>query len=256
MTTLAEGAVGCDDKMENGVGKMRRGIILVGGLLTSFCALWLFCTQLSTAGYDKKPVLSVLPAEQPQPVEDLQFPFAIPGTTLIAERIVSYDGWFAEGDEGRDVVNCAALLLYNCGEYGIDSGEVVLEAGTVRFEFSVSTLPAGERLLVPEKKGLEYGPEQFSSCNGTQVSQQGEWSENRIGLEYPDMGSVVVTNLSDQILNEIYLYYKAYLPETCFYVGGNTGIAFVERLEPGQSICIYPYNYALGYSRFVRVKVG
>lgn len=229
---------------------------MISGLCSGFFVLWVLSAQIAFAFIDKTPVLSLMPAEVSQTKQSLQFPFEIPGTTLIAEQIVSYDGLFSEGDDSYHVTNVAALLLHNYGEQGITNAEISLQAGEVQFVFSADTIPAGARILVPEQKGMEFGPKAFTSCSGTQWEDKSNWCmDDVIELEYPDMGEVVVTNLTNERLMGICLYYKTYYPEADFYVGGRTLVYRIETLEPGENIRIYPNNYALGYSRFARIEI-
>ena len=231
-------------------------MLLISGLCVGFCILWSLCTQMTTAYFSVDTVLSLTPAMRQEKGEALQFPFEIPGTTLIAEQIVSYDGMFSEGNVAEDVTNVAALLLYNYGKEGIAETQIRLQAGGVVFEFAANTIPAGERILVPEKNGKEFGPQEFTFCKGSQVTDPSDWKNaDRINLEYPDMGTVVVTNLTDKTLTGICLHYKSYYDEGDFYVGGKTKVYYVEKLEPNEYIQIYPYNYALGYSRFARIEL-
>lgn len=243
--------------MGDGVRRMRRCAILIGGLCGGFCLLWFLCMQMALAYHAEHTVLSVAPTVQIQLEQYLQFPFKIPGTTLIAEQIVSFDGLFTEDGGSSDVTDVAAILLYNYGECGILDAQVVLQAGQLEFVFVADTLPAGQRLLVPEQTGKEYGPEMFSSCSGWQREDKADWlNKDVISLTFPGMGEVLVTNLTDRKLTGIQLQYKTYYPDAPFYVGGKTYTYCIEMLEPGENIRIYPQNYALGYSDFVRILIG
>lgn len=231
---------------------MRRGILLICSMVAAFAAFWLLHTQISAKGKDLAVYLEPAPSQQIENTQ--QFPFNIPGTTLCAERIVSYDGWVAEGEIGFEATNTAALLLYNYGTNGITEAEIMLESGAVQLVFAVDTIPAGERVLVPEKTGKGYGPTNFTAYSGWQRDDNEDWlQETRLRLGFPDMGCITVTNLTDQILHGITLHYKNYLPEASFYVGGKTNKYYVERIEPGETICIYPLNYAFGYSKIARI---
>lgn len=243
--------------MGYGVKGMRRAVILIGGLCSGFCILWFLCVQLLFA-YDKcESYLSFAPMAQTLPAQQLQFPFEIPGTTLIAEQIVAYDGLFAEGETVRHVTNVAALLLYNCGQQGVTDAQVRLQAGQVQFVFSADTIPAGARILVPEQAGKEFGPKEFTVCSGYQRVDKSDWEmEHKLQLKYPQMGEIVVSNLTDSPLTGIRLHYKTYYQEADFYVGGNTHIYYIDYLGPRENIRIYPYNYAYGYSKFARIEIG
>lgn len=243
--------------MGYGVGAMRRCILLTGGLCAVFCVIWSFCAHMTVAHFSAEPVLSLAPEKEIQSRECLQFPFEIPGTTLIAEQIVSYDGLHTVGDKTGNVSNVAALMLYNYGEDGITEALVQLQAGQVHFAFEADTIPAGARILVPEQDGKEFGPKEFTACSGSQSVDDSDWlMEQRIQLAYPQMGEVVVSNLTGSRLTGICLYYKTYYQDMDFYVGGKTQMYYIQTLEPGEYIRIYPYNYALGYSKFARIVIG
>lgn len=230
-------------------------MIVVSGLFAAFCILWILCTQMVTAYFSTAPVATFTPIAEYEHSDTLQFPFQIPGTTLIAEQIVSYDGLFSEGEDRYNVTNVAALMLYNCGESGILETRIQLQAGEVEFLFFADTIPAGARILVPEHNAMEFGPKEFTSCTGTQQVKEGDWLlSDRIKLEFTDMGEVRVTNLTQNCLSGICLYYKNYYPETEFYVGGSTQKHYIALLEPGEYIQIYPRNYAYKYSMFARIS--
>ncbi len=231
-------------------------MILVFGLCAGFCVLWFLCAQIATAYIGDPSIIRIEPIVQNQSLQTMEFPFEIPGTTLIAEQIVSYDGLFTSGEDTYDVTNVAALLLYNYGDCGIENAQILLQAGAVQLVFVADTIPAGQRLLVMEREGKEYGPDRFSSCAGWQREDMSDWSmADCIKLQYPDMGTVVVTNLTDKKMTGIHLRYKTYYPDADFYVGGQTNCYCIDILEPRESIRINPKFYALEYSRFVQIKI-
>ncbi len=236
-------------------------MLLVVGLSAGFGVLWLllFNGQKTLAYYlSSQPVLSVSPgqvSEQPR-AEEIVLPFPVPGTCLVAEQIVLYEGPFLEPGSTEETIQTAALLLRNTGEFGVESARVIFEAGAVKLVFEADTIPAGQAVLVMEKDGREYGPQKFTGCTGWAVCGFGSWSrEELLEIKSVGMGAVVITNQTDRVLTDIQLYYKSYLPEPGFYVGGHTFICLIERLEASQTICIYPSHYANGYSGFVKVEV-
>lgn len=236
-------------------------MLLVVGFSAGFCVLWVLLANAYTAvaGYQAlQPVFSVLPGEVPELTrpEELSLPILVPGTCLVAEQIVLYEGPFLENDSGRETVQ-AALLLRNTGAFGVQSAEVILEAGAVKLVFEADTIPAGQAVLALEKDGKEYGPQTFTGCTGWAVCSLEDWSGTEmLDIRGVDMGTVEVTNLTDRVLSGIRLYYKNYLQEPGFFVGGRTYLYLIERLEPGQTIYIYPSRYANGYSRFARVELA
>ncbi len=229
-------------------------MILIGGLVAGFCLLWVLCMQMILAYRSSAPVFEAAATVQTQ---SLEFPFSIPGTTLIAEQLVSYDGLFSEGEGAYDVTNVAALLLYNYGDQGIDRAQVCLRAGCVQYAFVFDTVPAGARILVPEQNALEYAVTAFQDCTGYQSTDPSDWHcTDRILLTYPDMGAVSVTNLTEEKLTGIYLKYKTYYSQGDFFVGGKTEIFYIRELKPNENIQVYPNNYAFGYSGFVQITIA
>ncbi len=234
---------------------MRRCVLLVSGLLAGFFVLWALFMQMITTYVSGNPVVSLINVSDLTAEQHLQFPFPISGTTLIAEQIVSYEGLFLEGEEPCFVTDVAALLLYNYGKQGILDAKICLRAGQVQYTFVADMIPAGARILVPDQNAMQFGPKEFTACSGSQREDKSDWSLDHILLlEYPQMGEVVVTNQTDDTLTGISLYYKTYYADWDFYVGGKTQIFFVEELNAGENIRIYPNNYAYGYSRFLGFK--
>lgn len=236
-------------------------MLLAVGFGAGFCVLWILLVNGYTAlAYclASGPVFSVSPGEilGQTGAEEMIMPFPVPGTCLVAEQIVLYEGPFLEADSAQETVQVAALLLRNTGEFGVESARVILEARSVQLVFEADTIPAGQAVLVLEKDGKEYGPQTFTGCTGWEVCSQADWSGAALlSIQGVDIGTVAVTNLTDRVLAGIQLYYKNYLSEPGFYVGGRTFMYLIERLEAGQTIYIYPSHYANGYSDFARVEV-
>ena len=240
-------------RMSNGVQSMRKCMILISSLCMAFSILWGISTRMILAFSPRMPVLSLDALGEDSALE---FPFKIPGTTLIAEQIVSYDGLFTEGDAAQDVVNVAAILLYNYGQQGISEANIYLQAGEDFFSFCADTIPAGARILVPEKTAKAFCVRKITHCSGWQNTDISDWKqENLLELTYPKLGEVVVRNKTDRQLGEILLYYKTYYSQSDFYVGGNTFVYYIAGLQPGESLCIKPYNYAFGYSKFAKIEI-
>ncbi len=233
---------------------MRRSILLICGFTAAVVSLWLLFVQVFPSEEELR--LQLEPAVALER-EDWGFPVHISGTTLIAEKIVSYEGWHAEGDIGFETTDTAALLLYNYGAENIANAQVVLKVGAVEMVFVLDTLPAGERVLVPEQTGKGYGATVFHEYSGWQTVDYGDWDcALQLQFGFPDIGTITVTNRTDRTLCGITLHYKNYLPEASFYVGGRTNLHYIERIEPGDTICIYPLNYAYGYSKILRIQLG
>ena len=238
---------------------MRRAILLAASFCASFCTLWVLLIRAQTVLSDHSAVCAALSVAYGVGADTAQqttwaLPFQVPGTSLIAEQIVLYEGPFLEDGSGREVCNTAALLVRNCGQLGIEEAEIVLEAGMIRFVFAADTIPAGQTVLVLEKSAKTYGPEIFSGCSGWALYSHQDWNGGgMLTVTEVDMGTLLVTNCSDKVLRNICLYYKNYLEDPGFYVGGRTNSYVIDSLQPGQTMQIKPNNYAYKYSGIVRL---
>lgn len=238
---------------------MRRGILLVTGFCVGFIVLWLlFCNCMEAiAGLGAfRPVINVMPTASQETVSRYTLPMEVPGTCLLAEQIVMYEGVYLEEPQSDETVSVAALLLRNIGEYGIVRATVILDSEDAQFIFEADTIPPGEAVLILEKNKRAFGPEKFSACTGSAVSDTSDWNEaDFVEITCVDMGAVTVSNRTNMVLGNILLYYKNYMADPGFYVGGHSHMYLIERLEPGQTICINPVYYAKGYSRFARIEI-
>ena len=186
------------------------------------------------------------------PVE-VTLPYGVDGTSLIAEKIVSYDGPFLEDGTNHEVVNVMGLLLRNAGDVGIERAEIVLTGDRQRFIFEADIIPPGATVLVLEKNRTFYGCKNFSSCSGWQITDNCGWSNWGLDIEETGMGTLEVTNQTGRKIQQARLHYKTYLEG--ILVGGITHVYTIESLQPGESILISPARYAKGYSRIIRVEL-
>lgn len=203
-----------------------------------------------------QPVVDVTPTAAQEKDSRMTFPMEVPDTCLVAEQIAMYEGAYLEEHQTDEVVNVAALLVRNTGQYGIVCATVILETEDTLFIFEADTIPPGEAVLVLEKNKRAFGPEKFIACTGSAVSDTSDWDEaDAVEIACVDMGTVTVSNRTDKVLTHILLYYKNYILDPGFYVGGHSHMYLIERLEPGQKIYINPVYYAKGYSRFARIEI-
>ena len=204
-------------------------------------------THTVIAGAETELVTSLPPA-------DITLPHKIQGTTLVAEKVVAYDGPYLEDGSNTEVVNVMGLLLQNTGAAGISRAQVVLQVGKVEFVFETDTIPPGAVVCVLEKSKAAFGQKNFTGCSGWALTEQGGWDNWNVTVEEVAMGTLAIKNQTDKTLEQVRLYYKTWLAEV--YVGGVTYVHEVQRVEPGQTLNISPEHYARGYSKVLRVTVG
>lgn len=185
----------------------------------------------------------------------LQLPYRIPGTTLVAEQLAAYEGPSLENGGSLELVNVAALLLRNTGTDGIESAQITLRWLDGSYYFAADTIPPGARVLVLEQNNRDYGQHIWSECSGTQNSGAGDWTGGHmLKIEQTGMGELTVTNISDRELYNIRLHYKSYLEPPGIYVGGITYKVGIKHLTIDQTVKLSPHKYASGYSGIVKTS--
>ena len=191
--------------------------------------------------------------EQENPVTSVNFPIFVNDTDLQAVSLALYEGDMLEANSDNFLVDAAALELYNCGSREIAVAEVTLKFDTVQMVFFATNIPAGARVLVIERIGQLWTQESCTECGGwVQYSDDFPLSEESLRIEDVDLGTVAVTNLTEEPFCDLWLYYKNYLSDAQMYLGGITYIYQIQSLAPGQTLLITPERYASGYSKFIK----
>ena len=187
--------------------------------------------------------------------ESVSLPVAISGTNLIAQRISPYEGPFLEDGTDREVVNIAALHVYNNGSSEIYKARIALFWSDGFYTFEADHIPAGETVVILEKNGCLYRQGDYIQCNGWQELGKENAVSNDVSVTEMALGTVVVNNLTDETLRNVCVYYKTWLAPPNVYVGGITYMVQIPVLLPKQSKSLYPYHYAVGYSKVVAVDI-
>lgn len=189
------------------------------------------------------------------PLARIQLPAVIEGTALIAQRLTAYDGPFLEDGSNREVVNIAALMVYNAGSQEILKTEVTLAWGELLLCFYGENIPPGETVLLLEKNCRSCIQTNFNDCSGWQITAD-EIRDPAAYLHITDsaMGAVTVTNITERTLQDIRLYYKSWLSPPDIYIGGISREISVPELLPGESITLYPPYYACNYTKVLSVS--
>ena len=228
---------------------MRRVLLLVMGLGIGGLLLVAFCAEVSNT-----PVIEVVAetvAAEPARCA-WTLPCEVPGTCLTAQNLAVYDGPFNEDGSGDEVIGVTALVLHNDSDAYLDWGEVVLEAGEVTLRFTFTALPPDATILVPERGRQDERPHTFTACSGTAEDAREQFAED-IRVEQTDAITLTVTNLGDEARENLRIYYKTDDTHSQMYVGGNTYIAEIAALAPGESAIISPYHYVKNYTKVVAV---
>ena len=81
-------------------------------------------------------------------------------------------------------------------------------------------------------------------------------TQEKIAVADRAMGTLVVTNISQEPVENVRIYYKAWLSPPDVYMGGKSYVITIPALQPGQTEFLYPDHYACGFSKVVSVTVG
>lgn len=248
------------------MGLRRCALLMLGVALSMLCGIGLLFSVQNTP----KSATEQLETAEPyidftleiqevlvSPAEKISLPTAISGTTLVAQRLATYDGPFLEDGSGQEVVNIAALAVYNTGELEALQAGITLQCGDTILCFYGENIPPGATVLLLERNRSRCSQRDFSACSGWQVSAV-ETRDPAAYLKIEDtaMGTVRVTNITGDVLQSVRLYYKSWLSPPDIYVGGTSREISVPTLRPGESAILYPPCYASGYTKIVSISVN
>lgn len=210
-------------------------------------------TTLEVAEISKE--VSCVNIEQDNHEKEVCSPYPIPGTTLILERLAAYEGPFLEDLSDAEVVNILAVHLYNAGSADILYTELEVEVANKVFTFIAERIPSGKAILVLENNRESYTQLSIEKVRCCEIvyAEQSAW-ESCVKIQEIDMGTLSVTNTCDKALCDISLFYKSWLASPEIYVGGITYRVEIPSLEAGETVWVYPYHYAGGYSKVVSVE--
>ena len=196
------------------------------------------------------------PTPQPtNPDGSIAFPYTIPGTDLVIQSIRSYDGVFLEDGSNRDVTGISAMVLVNQGQTGVALAEITLTQGTTVLKYKATSIPAGATLVVQEATAAKYVNSKYTTCSAN-VAQGDTFalSEGMVKVEEIENGTLLVTNLTDETISRVRVFYKFAFEKGKIYVGGITYTAELTALKPGQSAKLTASHFAAGSSEVVMVR--
>ena len=209
-----------------------------------------FATEVALQSPTQKP--SQPPAEQLSGTTG--FPFGLEYTSLVAQKLIAYDGAYLEDGLEENVVDIAALVLENTGTTGIEYAQIVLMQGGRELYFDATYIPPKSTVLLLEDNKQPYSDAAVTDghCR-TVIPGVFDRAERTVSVKEAGMCTLEVTNLTDQSLSGIRIFYKHHQGENDLYVGGITYSTVILALEPGQTRSITPYRYASGYAQVVAV---
>lgn len=200
---------------------------------------------LSACG-DKEPE----PTRPEQPTTLIEIPdsgsnqTAFLGNDLYITDIGNYTGIYMEDGSDEFVSDVMMIILKNENKNALQLARINLQYADFTANFEVTNLPAGESVVLLEKNRHEYVDDYYIHAKVENVAFfQDDMSlrEDQVKLTGIN-GMITVENLTDEVLGEIYIYYKNSAVD--LYYGGITYRARVESgLKPGKSTTVTTNHY-------------
>lgn len=171
------------------------------------------------------------------------------------QKIAAYDGVFLEDGTDEEITGVAAMVLENTGETAVEYTRISLNAGGETWSFEATAIPAGQTVVVQEADRAAYRDAVLTGCTADVAELEAmEMSEDQVRVTDNGDNSLTVTNLTQEPIVCVRVFYKYYMEDLDVYVGGIAYTAKVTDLQPGEEVQIIPSHYAAGSSRIVMVR--
>jgi hypothetical protein len=166
------------------------------------------------------------------------------GDNLYITDIGNYTGAYMEDGSDEIVTNVLMIVLKNEGQAALQLARIKLEYSDFTANFEVTNLPAGESVVLLEKNRHDYVPDHYRRATAENVVffQEPMSLQEQIVKVSGTKGAIVVENLTEEPLGEIYIYYKNSAVDLLY--GGITYRARVDAgLKPGRSTTVMTNHY-------------
>ncbi len=219
------------------------------GLLAVIVMLWITAEHYSaSAEQDLQSDQTRQLAKDITAMEDL--PIEISCTPLVVRQLAGYDGKFFEDGSGREVMDVAAVMLYNSSDRLIPYAYLTVYTENCQYTFDAYMLPPKSSVLVPDRSAQKLTETDITDTFGW-TTVKNEAQRPALEIREQGMGSLRIQNLSGKKLRDLTVYYRTYISDGDFYLGGKVFQTQVEEIPPGETAVIFPVNYASGYSKVI-----
>ena len=213
---------------------------------------------LGACGRDKNPD----PTQPEQPTTQMQIQegennqTAFLGDNLYITDIGNYTGAYMEDGSDEVVSNVLMVVLKNEGKAALQLARIKLEYADFTANFEVTNLPAGQSVVLLEKNRHAYVSDNYHRATAENVvffQEPMSLQEEKVKLT-GSKGSIVVENLTDEPLGEIYIYYKNSAVD--LFYGGITYRARVDAgLKPGKNTTVMTNHYNPNACTILNVQI-
>lgn len=185
----------------------------------------------------------------------ITFPYTIPNTELVVNKISDYKGIYVEDGLDTEVQSVSAMLITNVGNTPIEYAEITVKNVNEQWLFKVSTLPSGASAIVQEANGGAYQEfEPLSLQAECAEIESFEMSAEQVNVEETEDGSLRVSNLTNKDIPCVRVFYKFYMQEEDVYVGGITYVSKITDLKANSSCDVNAKHYMPGNSKIMMVR--
>lgn len=185
----------------------------------------------------------------------IELPYQIPGTDLVIQKVASYNGMYLEDSNDTMVSDVAMILLCNTGSQAVEYANITMKYDDKELTFTASGIPSGGKVTVQEANKSSCASGDLVECTADVATLDTlGMAQESVKVEDNGDNSITITNLTDQNIVTIRLFYKYYLADQDAYLGGITYTAKISNLGANDSIVVTPSHYASSGSTIVMVR--
>ena len=230
----------------------RRGVI-IAVLLAAFVLIAVVAVLAGQNRAEQNPAPVDTTPETVTDNPDFQ-PVSLGGGITVT-RFCSYTGLFLEDGSDRLVTNIASVTVENTGSDCVQWMVFSLRAADgFYYEFELTTLLPGQKMIVLEKHASPFQPEDARFTPEIQsyavFPEAPSLYEDVISLTVRD-SHLIVKNISDQTVTAGRVFYKHRSGD--YLMGGITYMASFSELRPGEEITLNPGHFNADESRLLFV---
>lgn len=211
----------------------------------------------TTAPLETTPpeILSTVPPVLPPASTAIELPYTIPGTELVILKVADYSGIYLEDGSDGNVSGIAVALLCNTGDEAIEYVDVTMVYEDKALVFKASAIPAGAMIAVQEMNKVSCSDGALLECSASIAALETlDLAEDSLRLEDNGDNSITITNLTNEEIVTVRVFYKYYLEDEATFIGGITYTAKISNLKPQESIVVTPSHYTSEGSVVVMVR--
>ncbi len=192
-------------------------------------------------------------------IEDLQDLEDQTQMGLSVQKVGSYTGIYVEDGSNAVVSRIMMIVVKNTGDKTVQYAELALTDGTTTASFVLSTLPAGESVVLLEKDKMTYEEgnalKQVTVKNVAVFHQEPNLCEDKVKIQALN-GALNVTNISEtDITGDIVIYYKNASADM-LYGGITYRVTIKGGIKAGEVKQTVASHYSIKGSRIMFVTVA